>query len=405
MDLLIKNALLDGKKRDLLIKDGLFCAIEEVIAPLLGVSVFDANGLHVVPPFYNCHTHSPMNLLRGGADDLELMEWLTKHIWPREAKLTAGDIRDGAFLAVREMIRTGTCFFNDMYWRSEEVLKVAADTGIRANIGIFIIEECPGKIDSRCLRQEETILSIYESLSNEAKSRIQISYAPHAIYTVSEKTLTVIAKKAARNGLGIHVHASETKTEFDNCAKANSLTPIELLDRCGILTPKTILAHCVHLTEGDMALIKERGAIISHQPVSNYKLCSGQFRYHDAVEVHHCRFVIGTDGAASNNSLSFFDEMKMAALNAKIQSGLPTSGKAEDIFFAATRGGADAFGINGGEISVGKVGDALFIRSDALNNIPCTNLTSNIVYSCDTSSVSSMVVGGRLLLEEGRVLV
>lgn len=397
MNLAIKNANLNGQVVDCLIQDGIYTAIAPSLEIPTGFNILDAKGNYIVPPFFNCHTHSPMNLLRGIADDLPLFTWLSEHIWPLEAKLTPSDIRNGAKLSTSEMIRSGTVFYNDMYWSSEEAIPAADESGMRAVIGIFIIEEAPGVINPKCLASQERTLEAYSALSDEAKSRIKLSYAPHAIYSVSERTLSAIAEKAKNEECFIHIHASETKDEFDNCVKEHGVTPIAWIDRCGLLTPKTILAHCVHLTEDDMALIAERGSVITHQPCSNYKLCSGQFNYHRAVEHHKCRFVIGTDGCASNNNLSMFDEMKLAALNAKITSGNPTSGRAEDIFYAATRGGAEAFGINSGEIKVGMLGDALLIDKDAIQMNPCHNLISNLVYSADTSVVSSVICNGRIL--------
>ncbi len=398
MNLVIKNANLNGVNVDCLIEDGVYKTIAPGIEISNGYDILDANGNYIVPPFFNCHTHSPMNLLRGIADDLPLFTWLSKHIWPLEAKLTSEDIRNGAMLSASEMIRSGTVFYNDMYWSSEEAIVAADKSGMRAVIGIFIIDEAPGMVNSKCRASEELTLEAYSALSLESKKRIKLSYAPHAVYSVSEKTLLAVAEKARSADAFIHIHASETREEFENCQKEHGMTPIAWIDRCGLLTQKTILAHCVHLTEDDMSLIAERGAIISHQPCSNYKLCSGQFDYHRAVECHKCRFVIGTDGCASNNNLSMFDEMKLAALNAKITSGDPTSGRAEDIFYAATRGGAEAFGIDSGEIMEGMLGDALLIDKDAVQMKPCHNLISNLVYSADTSVVASVVCNGRILL-------
>ncbi len=396
MDLLIKNVNLTGNIVDCLIRNGIYTEISAGIKTEENIPVYDAGGDYIIPAFYNCHTHSPMNLLRGYADDTELFKWLSEHIWPAEAKLTSEQIRQGASDSAKEMLASGTAFYNDMYWKSEEGLYAAAASGMRAVIGLFIIEDRNGKIDPRCTESVERTKEAYAALPDEAKARIRLSYAPHAIYTVSGETLSQIAMQAKTDDTFIHIHAAETKGEFDDCIKAHGMTPVAWLDKCGVLTEKTVLAHCVHLTEDDMVLIKERRAIISHQPVSNYKLCSGQFDYKTAVEKHNCRFVIGTDGCASNNNLSVFDEMKLAALNAKIQSGDPTSGKASDIFYAATEGAAKAFGLKGGKIEKGYLGDATLLKRDAIQLNPCHNLISNIVYSADTSAVRSTVINGRV---------
>lgn len=394
--MIIHDATLDGRRVDCYIRNGIIESITptEVIDEKCGEEVVEAKGDYLVPPFYNCHTHSPMNLLRGYADDLELFTWLKEHIWPFEAKMKAEDIRRGAMLSIEEMIRSGTVFYNDMYWNGEEALYAAAKSGMRAVIGLFLIDTEAGKIHPRCEESCKKTLEVYRSLTEEERSRIRLSYAPHAVYSCSEKTLRKAGEWAMEDGAFIHVHASETETEVSDCLREHGMTPIAWLDYCGLLTPKTILAHCVHLSDGDMRLIAERRAVISHQPCSNYKLCSGQFNYRDVVEKFRCRFVLGTDGCASNNNLSLFEEMKFAALNAKVVSGDPTVASAAEIFWAATRGAAEAFQINGGVIMPGAVGDALLIRRDAPQMVPCHNLVSNLVYSADTSCISAVICAG-----------
>ena len=397
MPLLIRNATLDGRAVDCLIDGGVYTAISPSLDAPHGAEVLDAGGDYIVPPFFNAHTHIPMNLFRGLADDIPLMPWLKEHIWPAEAKLTAADIRRGARLAIDEMVRSGTVFFNDLYWHAGEVVEAAAEGGLRAAVGPCLVDEAPGVLAARSLEDLEDTRRRHAALPPEARRRIHLAYAPHAVYTVSGKSLEWIARRARDDDAFLHVHASETKVEFDDCLAAHGMTPVAWLDKCGALGPKTILAHCVWLTDGDRELIAERGCTISHQPCSNAKLCSGAFDYRAAVERAGCRLAIGTDGCASNNNLSMFDEMKFAALNAKAASGDPSCGKAADIFRAATRGGAEAFGLDGGRIAVGALGDALLIRRDAAQMTPCTNLVSNLVYAADTSCVAAVVCDGKVL--------
>ena len=176
------------------------------------------------------------------------------------------------------------------------------------------------------------------------------------------------------------------------------MTPVAWLDKCGLLTDRTILAHGVHLADDDIRLIRDRGAVVVHNPCSNYKLCSGQFDFRRVFEEGGCRVALGTDGCASNNSLSFFDEMKLAALNAKIQSGDPECGKATDIWRIATRGGAQAFGLDGGEIAVGRLGDAILLDPSVPAFNPPRNLASALVYAADTSCVDTVICAGRVLM-------
>ena len=400
MALLIKNALLDGTLTDCLIEGGIFTAVSPCADAPADARVLDAEGAFIVPPFYNCHTHAPMNLFRGMADDLELFDWLQNHIWPAEAELTPSDIRRGAAMAAREMARSGTVFFNDMYWHEEQVLDIAVESGLRACIGPCLIDGPDGKLRRSCLAELALVRRRIACLPPAARRRIRFAYAPHAVYTVSEDSLCKVAEMAAgdQDSL-IHVHASETEREVRDCKAKYGISPIALLDRCGLLGNRTILAHCVHLSEDDMELIASRGATISHQPCSNFKLCSGIFNYDGAVRRHKCRLAVGTDGSASNNNLSMFDEMKLAALSAKIGSGDPTCGKAPEIFAAATAAGALAFGFGSGRIAVGEPGDALLLDAASPMMAPCHSLASNAVYSADTSCVRATICDGRVLYD------
>ena len=389
--LLIKNATLDGVAIDALILDGVFAEIAKDIKPPTDMAVLDAEGKILAPAFYNAHTHSAMSIMRGLADDLRLEVWLNEHIWPFEAKLTEEDVRRGVRLAAEEMIRSGTVFFNDMYWMPDIALQVADEMGLRAVIGPCLISN-PLAAFTRADELEEAYRHVRH------KDLLSIAHAPHAVYSTDERLLRETAEKARTDGRFIHVHASETRAEVDGCLKAHGKTPVAWLDQCGLVTERTILAHCVHLTDDDIRIIRERRAVVVHNPCSNYKLCSGQFDFRRVYEQGECRVALGTDGCASNNNLSFFDEMKLAALNAKIQSGDPECGRATDILRIATRGGAEAFGLDAGEIAVGKLGDAILLDPavPALN--PLRNLASSLVYAADTSCVDSVICNGRILM-------
>ena len=392
-DLLIKNALLNGAKTDFLIRDGVFAEIAPTLAAPNGIPVLDADGKIIAPAFYNGHTHSAMSIMRGYADDLKLETWLNDYIWPFEGKLTEDDIRRGVRLAIAEMVRSGTVFFNDMYWMSDIALEVADEIGIRAMLGACLIANSLSK-----LTRLDELEAAFRNANN--KHLFAIAHAPHAVYTTDEKMLRAIAEEAKADGRFIHIHASETAYEVAECVKAHGMTPIAWLDYCGILTEKTILAHCVHLTPEDIAIIAERRSVAVHNPCSNYKLCSGQFDFKAVYEQGHCRVALGTDGCASNNNLSFFDEMKLAALNAKIKSGDPECGKAEDIWRIATREGAEAFGLNAGAVEVGKLGDAILLDPSLPQMTPLYNLAANIVYSADTACVDSVICDGRILMKD-----
>ncbi len=398
--LLLKQVVLDGKSADVLIEGNRFRRIApEIREP--ADRVIDAAGRKaLIPPFYNTHTHAAMTLLRGYADDMELFTWLNDYIWPAEAKLTEEDVYCGTRLAILEMIRSGTVFFSDMYWHQRGAIRAAEEMGVRAAIGLLYLSSSDGEVLERNRRSNEELLAS----RGGGSGRIQITYAPHAIYTVSEPVLRRIAEEARADGLVVHIHASETAREVEECRAAHDgLTPIEYLDRLGILGRRTVLAHCTHLTDHDIELIRERRAVIAHMPCSNMKLCSGAFRFHDAFDLAGCRVTIGTDGASSNNSLSMLGEMKFAALLAKHESGMPAAARDADVFNLATRCGAEAYGIDAGVIAAGKLADAVLVNLDHPQMVGDYNLVANLVYSADSSVIDTVVCDGRILMENGRV--
>ncbi len=390
------NLLLDGKVVDITIDNGLIAKI----APHTVVAG-EAAARPIAPCFYNCHTHLAMNILRGYADDLELMPWLQEHIWPAEAHLTDEIVYDGTRLAILEMIRTGSVFANDMYWYAPAVRRAAEDMGIRLAVSMQTIETGgPGHNDPKNVAANKEL----ESMPRSANNRIFATLCPHAIYTVCEESLKSLAERAKAEDTFIHIHVAETKFEVDTCKKDHGgRTPVQYLNDLGLLGPKTIMAHCVHLSDDDIKIIADTGAVICENQQSNMKLVSGLFPFHRAVEKGGCRTVIGTDGAASNNSLSMFNEMKCAALAAKIESSSPTVAPASMIYRMATRGGAEAFGINAGEIKEGMEADFMILNPNATPLVPGFNSVSDLVYAADSSCVDTVVCQGRELMKNGIV--
>ncbi len=395
--LFLKDIILDGKNTNIRIRDGKFQSFGAELTPADGEQVLDGRGsLAVLPAFYNGHTHAAMSLMRGYADDLELFTWLNDHIWPFEAKLTREDVYNGTRLAILEMIRSGTVFFNDQYFLQKEAVRAVEEMGVRACIGMLALTlpdgSMPANVDNRWLLDNR----------KEFSGRIQLSYSPHAIYTVSEKKLREFAElAAAENGI-IHTHLAETQKEFDDCLGQHNMTPVTYLDSLGLLTEKTVLAHSVYLNDHDMEIIHERKSVLVHNPVSNMKLCSGRFRAETALAAG-CRCALGTDGACSNNSLSMMDEMKSAALLAKLGSGNPKLFDAKTVFGMATANGADAFGIHAGVIAEGYLADCILVNRNAVTLVPGTNLISDMVYAADSSCIDSVVCNGKVLMEHGRI--
>ncbi len=396
MACLFRNLLLGTKTVDVSVENGTIAAIVPAASPDEG-----AAPRPVVPAFYNCHTHLAMNLLRGYADDLELMPWLQEHIWPAEAHLTDEIVYAGTRLAILEMIRSGTVFANDMYWHAPAVARAAEEMGIRCAVSMQTIETGgPGHNDPKNVAANKALAG----LPRDASARVFATYAPHAIYTVCEQSLRDIAAKARDEDTFLHVHVAETRFEVETCKKEHGgRTPVAYLNDLGILGPKTVMAHCVHLTDDDIKIIADTGAVIVENQQSNMKLVSGLFPYRRAVERGMCRLALGTDGASSNNALSMFAEMKAAALCAKIESGDPTCAPAADVWRAATRGGAQAFGLDAGEIRAGAAADFVILRPDAVPLVPGFNRTSDLVYAADPSCVDTVVCAGRVLMENGIV--
>ena len=400
--LLVANASFNGGMVDVLAENGVFARIAPAgTINTVATHTIDAAGAIIAPAFYNTHTHAAMSFLRGYADDLELFSWLQNHIWPAESKLTSGMIQAASQMAILEMIHSGTVFFNDMYFEPVETLKAAEHLGVRAAVGrMFMDNGAPGAWE-RSLRSTEELEEHYANSS--AKARLSLTWAPHAIYTMSEKALRWIAEQRERTGDMLHIHLSETVRENEECERAHGMSPAAWLDHCGLLGPFTILAHCVHLSDADRVLIRERGAAIASCPNSNAKLCSGIFDFERTVGKFGCRTSLATDGNASNNSLSMFSEMKAMALLAKIRSGNPETAPAEKVWEIATSGGAQAFGLNAGRIAEGCLADCILLRRDAIQLLPGYSLASDMVYSADTAVVDTVVCAGRILMRNGVV--
>lgn len=362
-------------------------------------NVIDCKGRYaILPPFYNTHNHAAMTLLRGYADDMELFTWLHDYIWPAEEKLNEEDIYHGTRLAILEMIKSGTVFFADMYWHQQGILRAVKEMGIRASIGLLFICDSNGNLLERNRIANEKILQQMHDLPEE----ISIACAPHAVYTVSGKVLQEAALLAKQHDLMIHIHASETAREVEECIAKHGKTPIAYLDELGLLSSRTLLAHCTALTAEDIKLIADRKSIIAHMPVSNMKLCSGSFALEKAL-AGGCRVTIGTDGCSSNNNLSMLEEMKFAALLAKLVTGDPEAGKDNVIFDLATRCGAAAFGIDAGVIAEGKLADAILVDLDNPQMVGDHNLIANMVYSADSSVIDTVICAGRVLMHNRHV--
>ena len=394
--LLIKNALLNGKKTDILVEDNRFSFLAAPAGTVADTEL-DAEGMAVLPAFYNTHTHAAMSLLRGYADDLPLEKWLTEYIWPYENRMTRQDIREGSRLAVREMIRTGSVFFSDMYFDIEETLAIVQEYGLRAAIGVTFVE-------AHAKSQRAEKLDMLRHWVDPTGGLITLTVAPHAIYTVGPELLVQCAETARSLGLKLHIHLSETKKEVDDCVREHGMTPVRYLESLGFLGPDVIAAHVVHVDEEESAILARRGVTVANCPCSNMKLASGIFPYR-LLRDAGCRITLGTDGDSSNNNLDMREEMKFAALLAKVSSGDPEIMPASEALAVATRNGAEAFGIEAGQIREGMLADALLVRLDDERMQPCHNLVSNWVYAAGSSCIDTVLCNGRILMKDRTLLV
>lgn len=388
--MLLKSVLLKGGKRDILIQGNKFAKIGERLSAddFPNAEVVDCENFAIVPAFYNGHCHAAMTLLRGYADDMPLMKWLQEYIWPFEAKMQPRDIEIGTRLAILEMIKSGTVFFSDMYWHREQTIKVVEEMGIRATIGVTIAEN----IDT-----PERIEENFRFLSGgHGSERVKIAPMPHAIYTVGEKLFRRCAETARSEGMILHTHLSETQTEVADCLKTYGYTPVELLDRWGVLGSNFVGAHCVHLSDSDMALMAKSGSTAILNLCSNLKLGSGIPQITKMME-SGIRLGLGTDGASSNNNLDMHEEMKLASLLAKAD-GRAEALTADEAVSMATANVAQAYGFNAGVIAEGYLADALLVDLKNERLVPNHNFISNWVYAADSSSVDSVICNGRFVM-------
>ncbi len=353
----------------------------------------------VIPGLINCHTHAAMNLFRGLADDLPLMAWLNDHIWPAEGQWVGTEfVNDGTRHAVAEMIRGGITCLNDMYFFPDEIAGVVMETGIRAVVGLIVIDfptvwaKDPDEYFSKGLAVHDTY---------KHHQLIHIAFAPHAPYTVSEDTLRRVNILAEELDLPIQMHLHETADEVIQSEERYGKRAIEWLHELGLLSPRLIAVHMTQLTEAEIALLDTEGVHVVHCPESNLKLASG-FCPVAALTQRGVNVALGTDGAASNNDLDLFGEMRTAAFVAKGTSGDSSTLPAYQVLAMATINGAKALGIDAitGSLAVGKSADITAIAMNTIESQPVYNPISHIVYATARDQVSDVWVAGKQLLKD-----
>ena len=362
-----------------------------------------ATGKVITPGLINGHTHVPMVLFRGLADDLDLQEWLTKYIFPAEAKnVTEEFVRVGTRLGLAEMIRGGTTTYCDMYYFEDAIADETAKAGVRGVLGETIIDfpVADNKTNAEGMAYVERFVSRWKG-----HELIVPAIAPHAPYTVSEVHLKAVRAFADRTGVPIVTHIAETKRELDDSVKEKGASPVAYLDRIGFLNDRVIAAHVVWPQGTDIAILKRRGVGVVHNPQSNMKLASGVAPVPKMLG--EGVFVgLGTDGAASNNDLNMWEEMDTVAKLHKVFSGDPKVISAQQAFELATIRGAQALHMEKeiGSLEVGKRADIIIIDRDTLNQIPLYNIYSDLVYATKAADVESVIINGRIVMRDRRLL-
>jgi len=363
--------------------------------------VIDGHGKVAVPGLVNCHTHLPMTIFRGVAEDQELDRWLSGTIWPLEAKLEPGDVYDGALLGCVEMIKSGTTCFADMYFHEDMVAKAVERVGLRAVLAPGIIEAGDSGRGDRLLREGVEFARKFHGF---AGGRVRACLGPHAVYTCSPELLVKVRDRASELGIGVHIHLAESRETAKSVKEKYGFTEVKLLESLGFLKSDVLAAHCIYLSEGEMRIMAKRGVKVSYNPVANMKIALGVPKIRDLMGFGVV-VGIGTDGPASNNDLDMFDDMRVGALLQKVFYMDSTVLPVRSVLRMATVGGARALGLEKsvGSLEVGKKADVVLIDFGKPHLTPVHDFYANVVYSARGSDVDTVVVDGKVLMAGGEV--
>jgi 5-methylthioadenosine/S-adenosylhomocysteine deaminase len=352
----------------------------------------------LMPGLINAHTHAAMALFRGLADDLPLMEWLTGHIWPAETRWVSPEfVRDGTRLAIGEMLLSGTTCFNDMYFFPDTTAEVAEEMGMRAVVGLIVIDAPTAWADNPADYMHKG-LAVYDRYKDS--SLITTALAPHAPYTVSDAPLSDVRMYADELDIPIHIHLHETAIEVENAKQTTGVRPLARLDQLGLVNARLVAVHMTQLLEEEISRLAEVGAHVVHCPTSNLKLASGLCPAQQLLD-HGVNVALGTDSAASNNTLDMFAEIRHAALLGKITTMNPNSVDAITALEMATINGAKALGLEArvGSLEIGKAADMIALDMNQVSLSPMYQPLSHLVYATERAQVSDVWVGGRAVVE------
>jgi 5-methylthioadenosine/S-adenosylhomocysteine deaminase len=370
-----------------------------IAAKYQAAETIDARGQVVLPGLINTHSHAPMVMYRGLADDLALMDWLTKYIFPAEAKTVSPElVRVGTRLAAVEMIESGTTAFVDMYYFEEEIARAAFAAGLRGVLGETIIQfpVADAKTPAEGLARAERFIREFKD-----NGLVVPAVAPHALYTNDKATLTAAAALARKYGVPIVIHFAETEDEVRTAREQYQMTPTAALESVGVLGETTIGAHGVWVNDADIAILKRTGTGVAHNPESNMKLASGAAPVTKYLAAG-VKLGLGTDGAASNNDLDMFEAMRQASFLAKHATHDPTAVTAQDALDMATIGGARVIGMEKvlGALEKGKRADLITVSMNSARQTPLYNVVSHLVYVTRGTDVQNTIVNGRILMRD-----
>ena len=381
------------------VKDGRITEIGEKVSRDAD-RILDAQGMILLPGLINVHTHVPMVIFRGYADDMQLQEWLSSRIWELEPNMTGETCYWGNMLGSLEMISSGTTTYNDMYFFVEEEAKAVCEAGLRAVLSSVVLDDTP---DPKL--HKENASKVLDFLKGLRNNLITPAIAPHAIYSCSEETLLWAKETADKEHISVHTHIAETKKEQADTENKRRMKVVEYLDKIGFLGSNVIGAHCVWLSNNEIKLLGKSGTKVAHCPVSNMKLAVGGTAPVPEMLRSDVCVGLGTDGAASNNTLDMFDTMRVCALLHKHSRSDPTALPAQTVLDLATREGARALGLERaiGSIEVGKLADMILVDTRSPNLMPIhgeETVISDLVYSANRANVDSTIVNGRVLMEK-----
>jgi len=402
MNILIKNAsiltLTDNDKilhnANIAIEGQYIKYVGEVPEDFKADRVIDANNKLVMPGLINSHTHIAMSLFRNYADDLPLWPWLTEKIWPLEEKLTAEDVYWGSMLSVVEMIKSGITCFADMYFFMDETAKSVVESGMRASLSRGLSG------DGDTTKKFKEVREFYDNWHRKADGRINVLVGPHAPYTCPPDFLKKTIELAKDLKTGIHIHLSETKKEIEDSYKNYGKSPIKHVYDLGLFEVPTLAAHCVHVSDEDIDILKENNVNVANNPGSNLKLGSG-FAPIEKMIRKGVNVALGTDGSSSNNNLNMFEEINLAAIVNKAVNLDTTVIPAITAIKMATINGARAVGLENeiGTIEAGKKADIIFIDLNKPHFYPKYNLLSSLTYSAQASDVETVIIDGKIVME------